>query len=96
MARRGDRVLEYTSAVTSTPGSRISPSDGLTTSCLSDSRSSSTIQDDLRKGGGIDLIVVDEGHKLKTSTKQGRARDQSRLAPDPHNSALRERRCRTT
>ena len=26
-----------------------------------------TIQDDLRKGGGIDLIVVDEGHKLKTA-----------------------------
>jgi DNA repair and recombination protein RAD54B len=25
------------------------------------------IQDDLRKGGGIDLIVVDEGHKLKTA-----------------------------
>jgi DNA repair and recombination protein RAD54B len=26
-----------------------------------------TIQDDLKRGGGIDLIVVDEGHKLKTA-----------------------------
>ena len=40
-----------------------------------------TIEDDLKKGSGIDLVVADEGHRLKTSTNKSAQVIKSLVTP---------------